>query len=121
MKPSFEENKVRRLINTQGKEFVFERMAFNDFKERIPTEFTTHTIKGIYHQESSYVTITEKTGSRSLKKVVPLILTLWETLEADPILLDDEVSFNGIRYRVNGITNVQEGNFAGDISLEVIA
>lgn len=121
MKTSFEENKLKRLINTQGQFFVFKRYGENDFGEYDPdTPIAEIEVKGVYHETTSYVSVTESTATRSQTKPVPMVLTLWKSIENNPVKLDDKVEYNGKEYRVTGVTNIQERNYGADISLEVI-
>ena len=112
---TFQLNKVRRLINTQGQLFKFKRQGTNEFGE--PNGQTESVnIVGVYHETTSFLskTVTEATTVR--RKPSPMILCLWE--DAQKILHTDEISFNGKTYKVGEIKNISEANIVGDISLE---
>lgn len=121
MRSAFEVNKIRRLIKTQGKLFKFEHFGENEFGEFDPNiPISTAEFSGVYHETSSHVTVSETTGTRSQTKPVPMVLTLWENVLKSPVYLDDKLICSGKTYRVTGVTNIQEGNYGADISLEVI-
>lgn len=120
MKPAFEANKIKRCVNTVGTLFDFNRKAKNLFGEFDNDAVQIISLKGVYHQQSSHISVSESTGTRTKSKPIPMILTTWELFEAEPILLDDTVVLNDKKYLVNGVTNIQEGNYGADISLEVI-
>lgn len=121
MKPSFEENKLRRLIKTHGTQFNFTRKEKNQFGEVDETALlTVNKIYGVYHEQNSYVSVSHATGTRSQSKPIPMVLTLWKEVVANPVKIDDLVCHNNLNYRVSGITNIQEGNYGADISLELV-
>lgn len=117
----FQLNKVRRLIQTQGKPFKFDKPEKNEFGE--PNgETVSHEIKGVYHETSGYASgyvtksATEATAIR--RKALPMVLALWESI--GELNHQDMVTFNGKPYRVNEIKNVAESNLVADISLEEV-
>lgn len=114
---TFQLNKVRRLIKTQGQPFKFTRQKTNEFGE--PNGQTESVdIVGVYHETTSFLskTVTEATTVR--RKPSPMILCLWE--DAQKILHTDELSFNGKTYKVGEVKNISEANIVGDISLEEV-
>lgn len=114
---SFQLNKVRRLINTQGKLFTFKRRGTNEFGEpNGQTEFVN--IVGVYHETTSFLSKSATEATTIRQKASPMILCLWE--DAQKILHTDELSFNGKNYKVGEVKNISEANIVGDISLEEV-
>lgn len=114
---SFQLNKVRRLINTQGAQFSFQRQETNEFGE--PNGQTESVdIVGVYHETTSFLSKTSTESTTIRQKPSPMILCLWE--DAQKILHTDELSFNGKTYKVGEVKNISEANIVGDISLEEV-
>lgn len=114
---SFQLNKVRRLINTQGKLFTFKRPGTNEFGE--PNGQTESVnIKGVYHETTSFLSKSATEATTIRQKPSPMILCLWE--DAQKILHTDELTFNGKSYKVGEVKNISEANIVGDISLEEV-
>lgn len=120
MNTAMQKRKIERVIKTQGKAFTFRRNSLNKFKEVSKTEVLQIPINGLYHEQASYITITEGLATRRQKKVIPMVMVLYDDFKSQPIKLDDVVTHNSINYKVSGFTNVQEENFAIEISLEVV-
>lgn len=114
---TFQLNKVRRLINTQGKNFQFKRRGTNEFGE--PNGQTESVdIVGVYHETTSFLSKSATEATTIRQKPSPMILCLWE--DAQKILHTDELSFNGKSYKVGEVKNISEANIVGDISLEEV-
>lgn len=114
---SFQLNKVRRLINTQGKLFTFKRTGTNEFGE--PNGQTESVnIKGVYHETTSFLSKSATEATTIRQKPSPMILCMWE--DAQKILHTDELAFNGKSYKVGEVKNISEANIVGDISLEEV-
>lgn len=114
---SFQLNKVRRLINTQGEHFSFQRQETNEFGE--PNGQTVSVnIAGVYHETTSFLSKTATDATTIRQKPSPMVLCLWE--DAQKLLHADELSFNGKSYKVGEIKNISEANIVGDISLEEV-
>lgn len=114
---AFQLNKVRRLINTQGKAFHFEKPIKNEFGE--PNGQTVSVVlRGVFHETTSYLNKTSTDASTLRKKASPMVLMLWESAEG--LHHTDELKFNEKTYRVTEIKNLQEANLVADISLEEV-
>lgn len=114
---AFQLNKVRRLINTQGKNFQFKRRGTNEFGE--PNGQTESVnIVGVYHETTSFLSKSATEATTIRQKASPMVLCLWE--DAQRILHTDELSFNGKSYKVGEVKNISEANIVGDISLEEV-
>lgn len=114
---TFQLNKVRRLINTQGKLFKFTRQGTNEFGE--PNGQTESVdIVGVYHETTSFLSKSATEATTIRQKSSPMILCLWE--DAQRVLHTDELSFNEKSYKVGEVKNISEANIVGDISLEEV-
>lgn len=114
---SFQLNKVRRLINTQGRVFTFVRQRTNEFGE--PNGQTESIdILGVYHETTSFLSKSATESTTIRQKSSPMILCLWE--DAKEILHTDELQFNGKSYKLGEVKNLSESNIVADISLEEV-
>lgn len=114
---SFQLNKVRRLIKTQGQDFSFTRQELNEFRE--PNGQTISVdLRGVYHETTSYLSKSSTDATTLRQKPSPMILCLWE--DAQKIEQSDELDFNGKHYRIGEVKNISEANIVADISLEEV-
>jgi hypothetical protein len=115
--PKYELGKLKRIINWQGKDYTFTSTDTNDFGEPIEGS-TSVVVKGIFHQTSSYVTVTTSTGSQMLNTPQPMILADYE--EAKVLKKDNKLTIGATNYKVTKVTDVSNFGIIADISLEVI-
>ena len=114
---AFQLNKVRRLINTQGRSVVVTRQRKNKFNE--PNgEAETFTVKGVFHETTSYLSKTGSSGSTVRAKPSPMLLCLWDAVNA--LQHTDLITVNNRNYKIGEIKNLCEANVAADISLEEV-
>lgn len=114
---AFQLNKVRRLINTQGRSVTVTRQGRDKFNE--PNgEAEVFNITGVFHETTSYLSKTGSDGSTVRAKSSPMLLCLW----ADIRLLQhtDQINLNSHTYNIGEIKNLCEANVVGDISLEEV-
>ena len=115
--PAFQLNKIRRIIQRQGQEFVFLRRGENVYHEPTAVTTATITINGVYHETTEgHLTKSTADATTLRQKVSPMLLCLWE--EARSLLHTDIVEINGKMYRINEVRDVGEAGIAADISLE---
>lgn len=113
----FQLNKVRRLINTQGRSVVVTRQGKNKFNE--PNgEAEVFNIKGVFHETTSYLSKTGSNGSTVRSKPSPMFMCLWESAES--LQHTDQVLINNRTYNIGEIKNIDEANAVADISLEEV-
>lgn len=113
----FDIAKVKRAINTHGKQFTFKHYSKNNFGE--PTgEYTSISVKGLFHQTRGYITKNVSDGTIYRSKPQPQILTLVSN-DATSLTIDDELTYNNSIYRVVGVDDVNQLGVALNISLEV--
>lgn len=121
----FQRRKIQRLIAQHGRSFTFSRLPKNAYgepiKEAIPTE---HALRGFFYTQNNQkgfwmINTNDETRVRYERYLTQFILVLYEDFVRAPILLDDEVTINGSMYRVTGHQDIQEANFAVNISLDL--
>ena len=113
----FQLNKAKRLINTQGVEFTFTRPGRNEFHEPNGTT-ESFTVKGVYHETTSYISKMSSDSSTVRQKPSPMVLALWT--QASMLQHEDRLYYNGKHYKINGIKDLAESNIIVDISLEEV-
>ena len=118
MNTRFEAYKIQRELKRSGSEYDFERLGKNEFEESNAEVTKSFKIKGLYHEQNGYITVTTTDGAKSRTKKTPMILCLWEDVLNSELKIGDVVKVNGKTLKVNGVVNVQEWNIVADISLE---
>ncbi len=116
-------NKIKRQIEWNGQEFVFTRYALNEYEEidysKVDKEFH---LKGIFHEGGGYggmlnIQVYERDGARTLTKMKPMILCLYE--DGKDLDMDDEVIISDYKYKVVDKNDVKNLKVAFEISLEI--
>lgn len=116
-------NKVKRQIDWNGQEFVFTRYSKNEYNEidysKIDKEFH---LKGIFHEGGGYggmlnIQIYERDGARTVTKMKPMILCLYE--DGKDLDMDDEVIISDYKYKIIDKNDVKNLKVAFEISLEI--
>lgn len=114
---AFQLNKVRRLIKTQGRSVVVTRQERNKFNE--PNgEAEVFTIKGVFHETTSYLSKTGSDGSTVRAKPSPMLMCLWEDIQN--VQHTDQMVINNRTYNIGEIKNLCEADVVGDMSLEEV-
>lgn len=115
--PRFELNKIRRLINVNGILYTFKRDMVDDFKE-VTGAVSEMTVKGVFHQTTQHISVVGSDAASVQQKSSPYILALYA--DAECLAQGDHVVINGVKYKVTGLTDVNNWNIAIDISLEAV-
>ena len=116
----FEAYKINRELKRSGIEYEFKRRKKNDFGEPVGEPEIVGSLRGIYHEQNSSVSVVTGETTQTRTKKIPTILCLYEDAASLVLQVGDTVSFNGKSYKVTGVTNIQEWNIIADISLEVV-
>jgi len=120
----FFKNKIKRQILWNGQEFIFTRYGFNDYNEIDYTKVEQQFVfKGIFHDGGGYggmlnITLYERDGARTLTKMKPMILALYE--DAKDLKMDDVVQISDSIYKVVEKNDVKGMGIAFEISLEIV-
>lgn len=118
MKPAkFLESRVKRQIQWNGVEYEFTKMGEDNYRQPIETD-NKIKVTGIYHEENSYVSKTGSDSSVTVTEPSPKILCLWS--DASKLSGGDILLLNDKKYKITGITDIQNYRVAGDISLELV-
>lgn len=120
MNTKFEAYKLQRALKRSGIEYDFERFGKNEFDELNEEVVKSFKIKGLYHEQNGYITITTGDAAKTRTKKTPMILCLYEDVVSSGLKVGDFVKINNKVLKVNGVVNVQEWNIISDISLEFI-
>jgi len=116
----FEAYKIKRELKRSGIDYEFKRFGKNEFGEPNSELTLVGTVKCIYHEQNSNVSVTTGDTTQVRTKKVPILLCLWEDIARFILQVGNIVLFNGKTFKVTGVTNVQEWNIIADISLEVV-
>lgn len=116
--PKFQPHKVKRMIDTLGVMYQFNRDRLNKYKEPTGEQELIAELKGVLHSTASYVTKTATDGSTIIAKQSPQILT--NDPKAKLLHIDDKVIIDNCTYKVTGVLDINMLGLAFDISLEVI-
>lgn len=114
---TFQLNKVRRLIKTQGAVFQFRGRQLNEFNEPIGDSVSVN-VRGVYHETTSYLSRSAVESTTIRTKASPMILCLWEDVKN--IDISFVLNYNGKSYTIGDIKNISEANIVADISLEEV-
>lgn len=114
----FQPHKVKRMIDTLGVMYQFNRDVLNKYKESTGKQELVAELKGVMHSTASYVTKTATDGSTITAKQSPQILT--NDPKAKLLHIDDKVVIDNCTYKVTGVLDINMLGLAFDISLEVI-
>ena len=114
----FQPHKVKRMIDTLGVMYQFNRDKLNKYKESTGEQELIAELKGVFHSTASYVTKTATDGSTITAKQSPQILT--NDPKAKLLHIDDKVIIDNCTYKVTGVLDINMLGLAFDISLEVI-
>lgn len=116
--PKFQPHKVKRMIDTLGVMYQFNRDKLNKYKESTGEQELIAELKGVLHSTASYVTKTATDGSTITAKQSPQILT--NDPKAKLLHIDDKVIIDNCTYKVTGVLDINMLGLAFDISLEVV-
>lgn len=114
----FQPHKVKRMIDTLGVMYQFNRDRLNKYKESTGEQELIAELKGAIHSTASYVTKTATDGSTITAKQSPQILT--NDPKAKLLHIDDKVIIDNCTYKVTGVLDINMLGLAFDISLEVV-
>lgn len=114
--PLFLKNKVSRLLSSQGKEYQFTHMGEDKYHQ--PVEDSIIVIKGFYHENNSFITLSSADAASVQRKKSPMILALIDE-NVSILRQGDTVKINEVTYKVSGIIDIQNYGIVADISLEM--
>lgn len=110
----FLKNKVEKRIKWGGESYTFTRSVEDKYHKETGT--VSFTVKGLYHQSSSFQQKTTSTGAVTTNKPQPMILAMYE--DGHQIKPGDKTVVNGVTLLVTSVLDVQELNAVVQVSLE---
>lgn len=113
--PLFLKHRMERLLKCKGKEYLFISKGEDEFHQ--PIDNSEFSIVGVYHEQNSFIRVSNTDAASVQRKKSPMILTLFENLGC--LKQGDTVTINSIEYAVAGILDIQNYGIAADISLEM--
>lgn len=116
----FEAYKIKRELKRSGSEYEFERNERNIFGEPVGDLKAIGKLKGLYHEQNGYISISMNDTTQVRTKKTPMVLCLYEDVASLALQVGDIVKINSVVFKVTGILNIQEWNIISDISLEVV-
>jgi hypothetical protein len=121
---TFLRNKINRLIQWNGQEFVFTRKIKNQYHEIVDDTNKEITIKGVFHDGGGYggmlnLELYTREGSREYDKSKPMILCLHDD-NSSQIIIDDEIKIGDVDYTVVDKVDLKNLGIAYEISLEQV-
>lgn len=120
----FETAKLSRAIRVYGTSYQFMRETLDDFDEPTGEKVLVLAVNGVYHEQTSYISLTASDAGVVPKKITPYITILCKDAMDDhgkpKIQQGDFVAVSGKKYKVNGVNNLSNLNIAYDISLEEV-
>ena len=120
----FEEAKLSRAIRVYGSEFQFMREKLDDFGEPTHEKVLACTVNGIYHEQTSYISLTAEDRGVVPKKITPYLSILAKAMLDNTgkpkVQQGDTVTVNGTEYRVNAVENLSNLNILCQVSLEEV-
>lgn len=113
--PLFIRNKLLRALNENGCDYEFTLRTVDEYNQ--PVDGRKLTLRGVYHEQNSFITVASSDSASVQRKKSPMILCLFE--DASLINQGDKVTIEGVLYRVSGVLNIQDYGIVADISLEM--
>lgn len=122
----FELYKFRRELKRNGKDYTFHRRKLNQFNEPTIELEDVLTIRCLYHEVSSFKTVSTGDSSTTVTEKQPMLLCAVEDVKdsgleiGDFIEVEDSVYGDKKVLRFVGIVDIQNYGIIADISLEVV-
>jgi len=116
----FELYKLKRELLRHGIDVVVRRQIQNVFGEPDGKPKVVGTLCGLYHEQNSNIQITTGDTVQVRTKKIPMLLCVYDDVEALSVKPGDWFCLNGKIFNVTGVVNVQEWNLIADVSLEVV-
>lgn len=118
---TFLKNKIKRQIEWNGQPFTFIKYKQDEYHQLTDEVEESVEFRGIFHEGGGYggmlnIELYERDGARTLSKMKPMILCLYE----DGLVLDMDwsVVIGDNRYNVVEKSDIKNMNIAFEISLE---
>lgn len=118
----FMRNKIKRQIEWNGRDLIFERYEKDAYGQLKDTIDEIYEMRAVFHEGGGYggmlnIEIYENDGARTTTKMKPMLLCLYE--DGLKIQSDDWVTINGRRFSVVDKSDISGLNIAFEVSLEL--
>ena len=118
----FLKNKLLRHVKWNGQPIIFYRNSKNEYNELTDEIENQFIIIGLFHEGGGYggmlnIQIYERDGARTVTKMKPMILCLYE--DGKDLDMDDEVIISDYKYKIIDKNDVKNLKIAFEISLEI--
>lgn len=118
----FMRNKIKRQIEWNGRDLIFERYEKDAYGQLKDTIDETYEMRAVFHEGGGYggmlnIEIYENDGARTTTKMKPMLLCLYE--DGLKIQSDDWVTINGRRFSVVDKSDISGLSIAFEVSLEL--
>lgn len=120
---NFLRNKIVRQIKWNGQEFVFIRYARDEYGQVTDEQEETFKFTGLFHEGGGYggmlqVELFERDGGRTVTKLKPMILCLYE--DGKDLMIDDVVKIGDNYHKLVQKVDVKNLNIAYEMTLELV-
>lgn len=122
----FELYKFRRELKRNGRDYTFCRRKLNQFNEPTGELEDVLTIRCLYHETSSFKTISTGDSSTTVTDKRPMLLCAVDDVKDSGLEIGDFIEVSDSVYggkkvlRFVGIVDIQNYGIIADISLEVV-
>lgn len=114
---SFQLSKIRTLLSTMGRTFVFSRPDKNKYGE--PTGHTKDiSVTGVFHENAEFLTLSNADSGKTLNRKQPMIMCL--TKASSQLEQGDVVTLNQKTYKISGFDDLNQMGIAVNVCLEII-
>lgn len=116
-------NKIVRQIKWNGQEFIFTRYAKDDYHQLTDEVLETFTFTGLFHEGGGYggmlqVELFERDGGRTVSKLKPMILCLYE--DGKNLMIDDVVKIGDNYHKLVQKVDIKNLGIAYEMTLELV-
>lgn len=120
---NFLRNKIVRQIKWNGQEFIFTRYKRDTYGQLTEEVDDIFTFTGLFHEGGGYggmlqVELFERDGGRTITKLKPMILCLYE--DGKPLEIDDVVKIGDNYHKLVQKVDIKNLNVAYEMTLELI-
>lgn len=116
----FEQYKLERELKRSGVSIEFLRSDKNKFGEPEGDGKSLGSITCLYHEENGYIQRMTGDTTQTRTKKIPRLLCLFKSCKELDVKLGDYCFIDSRKHIVTGVTDIQNWNIIGDISLEIV-
>lgn len=114
---AFQLSKIKMLLSTMGKNFVFSRFGKNKYGEPSGHDKDI-SITGVFHENSEFLFNSSADSGKTVNRKQPMILCSTES--ASQLKQDDIVTLNQKTYKISGFDDLNQMGIAVNVCLEIV-